>query len=150
MYTTILVPLDGSTRAEAILPHAEDLAKSNRAQLILLRVIDPTSAVPDLEGLSSEINAEIVQEEVNAVTTYLNSWQETLRASGIHVRILIERGSVVDAILAVARREGVDLIAMASHGRTGLARVIFGSVAEGILRHASQPVLLIRSQIEAQ
>lgn len=146
MYKTVLVPLDGSTRAEAILRHVEELARRYQATLLLLQVIDPTTSIPDLEGLATEINRQIVNEEIEAATKYLNAVQERLREKGIETRILVERGSPVEAIIGVAERENADLIAMASHGRTGLARVIFGSVAQGVLHRAKQPVLVLRSQ----
>ena len=68
-----------------------------------------------------------------------------LQARGIAVKACTESGPVVAVILDVAEREGVDLIAMASHGRTGLGRVFYGSVAEGILHKADRPLLLIRA-----
>jgi nucleotide-binding universal stress UspA family protein len=146
MYKTVLVPLDGSLRAEAILPHVEELARRYQATLVLLQVVDPTTTIPDLEGLSSEINRVIVKEDVDAGTSYLTAIQDRLRQKGAEARIAVERGSAVDGIIGVAERERADLIAMASHGRTGLARVFFGSVAQGVLNRAKQPVLLLRSQ----
>jgi nucleotide-binding universal stress UspA family protein len=148
MYNTILLPLDGSVRAETILPYVEELARRNQATLILLQVVDPTTSIPDLEGLATEINLEIVQEEINAAMTYLTGVQNKLAEKDIVSRIFVERGSAVDAIIAVAERERADLIAMASHGRTGLARVLFGSVAQGVLNRATQPVLFLRSPVE--
>jgi nucleotide-binding universal stress UspA family protein len=148
MYNTILVPLDGSARAETILPYVEELARRNQATLILLQVVDPTTSIPDLEGLATEINFEIVQEEVKAAMEYLTRLQKALGDRDIVSRIFVERGSAVDAIIAVAERENADLIAMASHGRTGLARVLYGSVAQGVLNRAHQPVLFLRSPVE--
>lgn len=145
MYSTVLVPLDGSARAEAILPHAEELARRYQATLILLQVIDPTTSIPDLEGLATEINRQIVSEEIEAAASYLSAVQARLQEKGIETRILVERGSPVEAILGVAEREHADLIAMASHGRSGLARVIFGSVTQGVLHQAKQPMLILRS-----
>jgi nucleotide-binding universal stress UspA family protein len=147
MYNTILVPLDGSARAEAILPHVEELARRNHATVIFLQVVDPTTSIPDLEGLATEINLEIVQEEIKSAMDYLTGLQNQLRQKAIESRVLVERGSVVDAIIAVAEREKADLIAMASHGRTGLARVLFGSVAQGVLNRAVQPVLFLRAPV---
>lgn len=147
MYNTILVPLDGSARAEAILPHVEELARRNHATVIFLQVVDPTTSIPDLEGLATEINLEIVQEEIKSAMDYLTGLQNQLRQKAIESRVLVERGSVVDAIIAVAESEKADLIAMASHGRTGLARVLFGSVAQGVLNRAVQPVLFLRAPV---
>ncbi len=145
MYKIVLVPLDGSALAEAILPHVEELAQRYQATLILLQVVDLTTSIPELEGLATEINREIVKEAVDAATSYLNNLYNRFRDRGIQCRIFTERGSTVDAIIAVAERERADLIAMASHGRTGLARVFFGSVAQGVLNRATQPVLFLRS-----
>ncbi|MBE7554701.1 MAG: universal stress protein [Anaerolineales bacterium] len=144
MYQKILVPLDGSKRAEAIMPHVEDLAQCYQAQVVLLQVIEPrpllidgTYAVPDLVEH---------EQHLKTAESYLLALQGKLRQKGIEVKTHIAQGPVVTEIINAAERENADLIALASHGRTGLARVFYGSVAAGILHRVDRPLLLVRSE----
>ena len=146
MYHTILVPLDGSKRAEAILPHVADLARCYQAKVILLQIIEP---VPIVVGPDVIYPAPPAQEEelrTKEAAAYLARQQAQLRDQGLIAGACLEHGQVVDQIINVAQRENVDLIAMASHGRTGLSRVFYGSVAAGVLHQVDRPLLLIRSQ----
>lgn len=144
MYDTILVPLDGSHRAEAILPHVENLALCHSSKVVLLQVVEPkpllidgTNAVPDI------IEHDHHLKEAEAyLATHLTAFQE----KGIETRIRLAEGAVVNEIIHVAENENAELIAMASHGRTGLARVFYGSVAAGVLHRIDRPLLLIRSE----
>lgn len=142
MYRKILVPLDGSKRAEAILPHVEELARRYNARIDLMQVIeykitaDPFAVYPN----------ENFEQHEKQVKTYLNGIQNELRAKKIETQIHVADGPVVTSIINIAAREEVDLIALASHGRSGLARVYYGSVAAGILQRVDRPLLLIRSR----
>ena len=78
--------------------------------------------------------------------SYLAALQGEYREKGIEVRMRVVYGSAVEAILHAAEREGADLIAMASHGRTGLSQVFYGSVAAGVLHRVDRPLLLVRSR----
>lgn len=145
MYSSILVPLDGSPRAEKILAHVESLAQKYAATVVLLQVVEPNVAMVtpyDMVPYYDPTEAERITGEAKA---YLDAKAAELQARGIAVKACTESGPVVAVILDVAEREGVDLIAMASHGRTGLGRVFYGSVAEGILHKADRPLLLIRA-----
>ena len=145
MYTTILVPLDGSPRAEKILAHVESLAQKYGARVVLLQVVEPNVAMVtpyDMVPYYDPAEAQRITEETQ---TYLAMKEGELTALGIQVKSVTESGPVVSVILDVAEREKADLIAMASHGRTGLGRVFYGSVAEGILHKADRPLLLIRA-----
>lgn len=145
MYDTILVPLDGSHRAEAILSHVEKLAQCHGSKVVFMQVIEPrpilidgTNAVPDLVEYEHHLKDARV---------YLTKWQSTFHEKGIEGRIrLAEGGPVVTQIINTAESENADLIAMASHGRTGLARVFYGSVAAGVLHQIDRPLLLIRAE----
>jgi nucleotide-binding universal stress UspA family protein len=144
MYSTILVPLDGSVRAEAILLHVENLALCHGSKVVLLQVVEPrpllidsTNAVPDIV----EHDHHLKDAEV-----YLSTRQGEFREKGIEARIRLGEGSVVSEIINAAESENADLIAMASHGRTGLARVFYGSVAAGVLHRIDRPLLLVRSE----
>jgi nucleotide-binding universal stress UspA family protein len=146
MYEKILVPLDGSPRAEAILPHVVDLARCHHSRVIFLRVIDPGMSLAGLEGMPMEINREIIDEQVKEAETYLASKQGEFQTMNIETRKRIAYGAIVSTIIDVAESEQADLIAIASHGRSGLARMFYGSVAAGILQRIDRPLLLIRAR----
>ena len=144
MYKKILVPLDGSNRAEAILPHVEELAHNYSSEVILLQVIEPQYLFVDLHGLVIEdISLEAQQKQAK---TYLSGLVEEFREKNIDAKSLTESGSIAHSIIRVAEREEVDLIAMASHGRTGLAHVFYGSVAASVLNLVDRPLLLVRAE----
>ncbi|MCA9971054.1 MAG: universal stress protein [Anaerolineales bacterium] len=145
MYQKILVPLDGSTRAEGIMPHVEALASCMGATVILLHVVTPPMMLIGPYDMLPVDDTSLVQEQTDAAAAYLAEWQAKLTAEGIRVRVVVEPGAVVAAILDVAAREQADLVAMASHGRTGLARAFYGSVAAGVLHQVDRPLLLIRA-----
>ena len=145
MYRTILVPLDGSERADAILPHVEELAKCHEAEVVLLQVIELISDVPYVAGASLDLSPETFAQWAAEAEAYLNRIQDKFREKGIETRTCVESGPVVETIISVAESESADLIAMASHGRTGLSRVFYGSVAAGVLHRVDRPLLLVRS-----
>ena len=145
MYNNILVPLDGSERAEAILPHVIELAQRLGSQLMLLRVVDPTTSYTGLEGLPIDVMRDIVNEQAAEAQQYLDAKAGELKAQNINTKAIVRYGPISQTILNVAQAESADLIALASHGRTGLARIFYGSVAAGVLNKADRPLLLIRS-----
>ncbi|MBN1643114.1 MAG: universal stress protein [Anaerolineae bacterium] len=145
MYASILVPLDGSKRAEAILPHVQDLATRYGATVILLLVIEPLPlSVGMLEGAYRVFQQEL-ERRTSEAESYLATLEQRYQEMGIQVQTSVVYGSPVEAIATTAEQEGVDLVAMASHGRTGLSRVFYGSVAAGVLHRIDRPLLLIRS-----
>jgi nucleotide-binding universal stress UspA family protein len=146
MYQTILVPLDSSWRAERILPYVETLAQTFGGKLILLRVVEPLAgSITPYNGSALFLASEIDRQTAEA-KQYLAALQGKLRDLHIEARTQVEYGPVVATILDVAEQHNADLIALASHGRTGLARVFYGSVAAGILNRADRPVLIIRAE----
>jgi nucleotide-binding universal stress UspA family protein len=147
MYGTILVPLDGSERAEVILSHVIELAKKFTSKVILLEAVEQKLIYTgDLEisASSAKVDLELAKQIKNA-ESYIKGVKEKLGQQGIQVTTRIMQGPPVEAIIAMAKEENVDLIALASHGRSGLARVFYGSVAAGILQRADRPLLLIRA-----
>jgi nucleotide-binding universal stress UspA family protein len=146
MYTTIIVPLDGSKRAESILPHAESLALKYGAKIILLQVVEPNVAMVTPYDMVPYYDPKETELFVAEARSYLAGKEAELKALGIQVKTVVDSGPVASVILAVAEREKADLIAMASHGRTGLGRVFYGSVAAGILHKADRPLLLVRAE----
>jgi nucleotide-binding universal stress UspA family protein len=146
MYNTILLPLDGSERAERIFPHVEELAHKFAAKLLLVRVVEPILIGMSPYNNESYYIAEELERRTEEAKTYLAGLQAEFAKKAIQVQTYIEYGTVVATILEIAEREQADLIALSSHGRTGLARVFYGSVAAGILQRADRPLLLIRAQ----
>ena len=143
MYKKILVPLDGSKRAEAILPHVEKLALAGKAKVIFLQIIEVAQIAVGTEFVfQSPEDYDALQKESE---NYLNGLKGEFREKGIDARIYTSHGPVVEAIIETAGREDADLIAVASHGRTGLSRVFYGSVAAGVLHRIDRPLLIIRS-----
>ncbi|MEW6260298.1 MAG: universal stress protein [Thermodesulfobacteriota bacterium] len=152
MYQSILVPLDGSIRAERILPHVEALALRFKSRVLFLQVLNPLQ-VANLSLHVSGIHTDLVAQSLKdfgkryeEVQQYLAGWQGEFREKGIDARKFIEEGPIVETIIMVAKRENADLIAMASHGRSGMARVFYGSVTAGVLQMIDRPMLLIRSR----
>jgi len=145
MYNTILVPLDGSKRAEAILPHAEALAQCHGAKVVFLQVVEPSSLLGGSEDNYLQRYQEQLERETKVAETYLAGLEGEFREKGIEARVRVVHGPVVEAIINAAERENADLIVLASHGRSGLSRVFYGSVAAGILHRADRPLLIIRS-----
>ena len=140
MYHTILVPLDGSKRAESILSHVEELARRYDAKVILVQVVEPTPLVMDFERYKDDL-----KEKAQEAERYLACIKGEFREKRIDARTRVVHGPVVEAITMVAERENADLIAIASHGRSGLSRVFYGSTAAGILYRVDRPLLLIRT-----
>ena len=146
MYQTVLVPLDGSKRAETILPHVEELARQSHAKVVFLEVLEPNAAMVTPYDMVPYIDAEALEQRKAEATTYLAGMVGEMREKGIDAKKVAEQGPIVRTILDVAERENADLIAMASHGRSGLARVFYGSVAAGVLQSADRPLLIVRAQ----
>ena len=145
MYHKILVPLDGSKRAERILPHVEELARRYKAKVIFLQVVE-NKTVPTTEGAFISLTPQEFDQAKKQVETHLEGIRGEFREKNIESKIHVTHGPVVGEIIDTAAQEGVDLIALASHGRGGLSRVFYGSVAAGLLHRVDRPLLIIRSR----
>jgi nucleotide-binding universal stress UspA family protein len=145
MFKTILVPLDGSKRAETILPHVEDLAPRYSAKVIFLHVLEWPHFVVGIEGSYAAPTQQELDKWTKETEAYLAGLLQEFGKKGIEARASVVHGPVVETIIKTAEGEGVDLIAMASHGRSGLSKVFYGSVAAGVLQRVDRPLLLIRS-----
>lgn len=143
MYKKILVPLDGSKLAEIALPHAESLSLQYQADLVLLSVIDPPSMTgrndSAIQVFQKEMDTKMQEAEI-----YLKALKNQYEKQNIKTRYFVNLGSVVQNIIDTAARESVDLVLIASHGRSGLQRVFFGSIAAGVLNRIEQPLMVIR------
>lgn len=144
-YQRLLVPLDGSELAELALPYAEAWAKAFEAEVILLRV--PTlPAYVSLGPDASMLAPAVLGEAYDEADAYLANLVRKLKAKGLAVhKAAVEPGAIADTIVDYARDAGVDCIVMSTHGRSGLGRWVYGSVADRVLRAAGVPVLLVRA-----
>src|SRR4030043_1302984 len=144
MYKKILVPLDGSELAKLALDHAEKLAKTFEAEIILFQVVPfmPIYGSPEL------VTPLIIDEkQKEAAEKYLANLVDELKSRGIRVTALVKIGQQVAVeIIDFAKESGADLIVMCTHGRSGITRWVLGSVALKILTRAETPILLIRSK----
>lgn len=148
MYRTILVPLDGSPRAEAILPHVENLAQRYGARVLLLNVdAEPPLLLERDEVVDLQANLAQCRERRRTTAAYLQRIVDNWRDKGLSVDMQIEQGPVVACIIETAHREQADLVAMASHGASGWERTFYGSVAAGVLQQIDRPLLLIRARL---
>lgn len=148
MYKTILVPLDGSKRAEAILPHVEELAQRYEARVVLVRVVEPIPYVIGPEGMPIVFQEDELEHRRRDMRSYMDTITGDFQEKGIAAKSEILQGPVVKAITDLAERENADLIAIASHGRSGLSQCFYGSVAAGILQRVERPLLVVRSRGE--
>ncbi len=140
--TRILVPLDGSAGSEAILPYVRSLARGGRAHVSVVRIAEwfpPLARSADGEAPTQPwtLRAE----------TYIRQVCDQLRADGLDVEGIVDHGAPADKILERVRTGTVDLVAMSTHGYSGVKRLVFGSVAEEVLRNLRIPLLAVREAI---
>jgi nucleotide-binding universal stress UspA family protein len=147
MYERVLVPLDGTERAEAILPLVEQMAGPLDAEFILLRVVEPISPAEAMASAGVVAPDTYALREMDA-KRYLLEVERRLSKKGLRVQRRIALGPPAEQILAAAKASGADLIAMATHARSALGRLVFGSVAEAVLHASPVPVLMIRMTAE--
>lgn len=149
LYSKILLPLDGSEFSAEALPHAEAMAESSQAELVLFQVIEDTrdyvlTRAENLGIYAVEHNDTQREEAVETARRYLDDLASSLRHRQIATSTDMGSGDPATAIVDYARNEGVDLIVMSTHGRTGLARWAYGSVAHKVLQAAPCAVLVVR------
>lgn len=142
MYERILIPLDGSATAEAILPQIRRLLHWEDAEIVLLRTIIP--AIPETDYVAPP------QDLVQEAKRYLAEIEKKLSDDGVRARSIMKVGNPAETILDVAAEIKASMIAMSTHGRSGVQRWIFGSVTEKVLRASPVPVFVVRSFGEAR
>jgi nucleotide-binding universal stress UspA family protein len=140
----VLVPLDGSDLAEKILVSAAELVRATGADLTLLHVVSSTATMgPRLFPILPD---DIVS-AMEKADGYLEDVAERMRAQGLEVHVQVaEHEKPAHAIVEVAQKIGVDLIAMATHGYGGFRRALLGSVADKVLRSSPLPLLMVRPE----
>jgi len=141
MYKKILVPLDGSELARKALDHAEKLANTFGAEIILFQVVPflPIYGSPEL------VTPLIVDEkQKESAEKYLTNLAEELKKRGLKVTAMVRTGQQVAVeIIDFAKETGVDLVVMCTHGRSGITRWVLGSVAHKVLTRTETPILLL-------
>ena len=152
MFSTIVVPLDGSETAAQALPVATEMAKRFASRVHLIQIVDTGSAslalganaaagaLTDPAAITGEVN-----EQVALANAYLTAVADQFAEQGVTADFTIEDGPPAEDIIAAAAGQGADLIVMCSHGRTGLRRLLHGSVAQDVMRNAPMPVLIVRA-----
>ena len=135
MIERIVVPLDGSLTAEAVLPQVRRILHRHDSELLLVRAVVPAPA---------ENSILMVDASTQGAREYLHGVQERLDREGVRVRSEVRVGSTIGVILDIVEDSKATMIAMATHGTTGLKRVLLGSVAEAVLRKSPVPVLAVR------
>jgi nucleotide-binding universal stress UspA family protein len=143
----LLLPLDGSKQSELAVPHVEELAAQLKAEVVLLHVVAPTYFAYSIPGETIEMpfTAEDMERFRAKSEHYLESVAEALRKRGIATSTEVAIGTAADEIIRLSDEMPVDLVVMSTHGRSGISRWAFGSVADKVIHAANAPVLLISS-----
>jgi nucleotide-binding universal stress UspA family protein len=152
MFTHLLVALDGSRHAESIIPYALDLAKRARAEITLVRVV-PQSLAEVSEwgamGKRRSVASPSASPDTAAAERYLDAVAADHQRAGVTINTELRHGEPADQLLAAAEELGADTIAIATHSRRGLDRLVFGSVAERVVHGTTLPVIVISSKAAA-
>ncbi len=145
MYSKILVPLDGSELSECSLEHIKPAATGGgTAEVILLRVVEPPNSGEVSAWSQAGYTVTDVQNRIKKdARDYVSRAAEKLVNQGISARSEMIEGRAAETILDYAEKNGVDLIIISTHGRSGISRWAFGSVADRVVRHSPIPVLVI-------
>lgn len=149
MFTNLLVPLDGSDLAEAALPAALELAQKFDSQINLIMIVAhlPHEPLGDEDEAHDQILDHLRNHQFEEATKIMENYETNLKKQ--HEKIdsqVVEGGAIDKAILSTADELGIDAIVMSTHGRGGVSRLLFGSVAEKVIRQANIPVVLIRGK----
>ena len=153
---TLIVPLDGSELAESVLPHVETLAKQRGpepVEVVLVRISEimtiPTYYSPDISGVSLNwgniLQEETIRRKAEA-KKYLEEIEKRFKQGKINVKSVVIEGKPNDEIVEYANKIPFSMIIMATHGRSGLSRLVYGSVAANIIHGVAGPILMIKPQ----
>ena len=152
MYKHIMVPLDGSELAECVLPQVEMIAKDSKVipQITLIRIVTPLKLYGGFEfgGMPEYISPEQIQrledDSKKSAQVYLAKQVKRLKADGIDAEAKVTFGMASQSLTQYAGKNGIDLIVIATHGRSGITEWFWGSVAERVLKTSKIPVLMVR------
>ena len=154
MYEKILVPLDGSKVGEAALPYVEELvskmAPKVKVEVTLLQVISSLThyVIAGEASVQVPYNEREIEQIKEKSRDYLDKTGECLRSKGVDVKIKVATGNAAEEIIKFAEETKTDLVAMSTHGRSGLSRWAFGSVTDKVLRAGNLPILVIKAPKE--
>jgi len=145
MYQKILAPLDGSQLAECALDHLKAIATGCNAQrVVILRVVEPIHAQDSAAYAEAGMDIALILRETEAAAkTYVDKVVADLRQAGLAAEGVVTVGWPADTIIQDATDNGIDLIVVSTHGRSGITRFFMGSVAERVTRHSPVPVLTV-------
>ena len=152
MYEKIIVPLDGSKVAEAVLPDIQGIVQrmvnGTRVEVTLLQVISNLTynVLTPEEQVQIPYSAEDLQQIKQNAQSYLEKIAASLRSNGIDVKTMVSVGNAAEEIINAADKTGANLIAMSTHGYSGVKRWAIGSVADKVLHIANIPVLIVRAK----
>jgi len=160
MFKRLLVPLDGSRFGSRALRYATEVAQRFSAEVILIRVIRPTTPViaAEAHGVASPAESEIaVQAALEAdkrnatrAKRYLRGKVRAIRSRHIKASYQVAIGNPAQSIMQFSKKKNIDLIVMTTHGKSGLKRAVMGSIADVVIRESGKPVLVIRPQISTK
>ncbi len=147
MYQHIMVPMDGSKLAECVLPHVEKVAGGgNPVKVTLVRVVPPFHLHDYAEAkLQPKEQKQLEERAKENASKYLDKIVKRLTRKGIEAEAVVLFGNVVPTLVDYTGKNGVELIVISTHGRSSISQLIFGSVAENILRYSCVPVLMVRA-----
>ena len=144
MFKRIIVPLDGSNRAEQAIPIAARIARASKGSIILLQVVTVPFEIGSQVVLLSGFSSTTLENDINTATHYLAAIARRDELDGIGLKMKVLTGSAAQKIQDVVVDEQADLIVMCSHGDTGIKRFMLGSVAQKVARHSTVPVFVLR------
>lgn len=155
MYKKIMVPLDGSKLAECVLPHVDEFVTGFKAEtIIFVRVIEPappryseitgTTSTHEYENMRKGVK-KIEEERMLSARSYLNEVISRVKRNGINFKAYVLIGPVADKLVDYVAANEIDLVLIATHGRSGISRWVRGSIADRVLRSARAPVLMVRA-----
>lgn len=152
---SFLVPLDGSDLAKEALPYAKNLASRLSGAIHLIRVVTVSrqlaaagmagsGGIDAMSTVDMEAIDEAIEAEVKEARSYLTELSRQLEAEGLKVQWEVRQGVAADEIIECARENGIDVIVITTHGRSGFARLVFGSVSDRVIREAGIPVMVVK------
>jgi universal stress protein A len=146
---SILLPTDFSGCANYALPYAAAIARATNATIICVHVVEPIVPAVGYTGLAEPLPIADINEQLeDSAERELPKLAECEEFADLNVEEIIVHGDAAAEIVRVADERKVDLIVISSHGRTGLGRMLFGSTAEAVVRHAKCPVLVVKPPVE--
>lgn len=147
MFGKILVCLDGSSLSEQIVPYATEVARRFGSQVVLLQVLQIPSS---LAAASAQGAENVIEEELRRLSyqahQYLEGIATQMKEKGVPAEVSVIEGTPGDAIVEYASQSGIELIVVATHGRKNIGRLVFGSVADHVMRHSFIPVLSVKPE----